>query len=216
MLLWIFFIAFVAASPPGSPQSQESYTSNLLVDNPNSKYFHQSPTLHVASPSSVPIAQPEKVKSKSSSPALPHQAEARESSPEYDSSLIQKKLLTDPTSDYYHYIRLLSPKEHLNANNPKKEKKRKTSSSQAVNQPNETANLPRKGKKRKLLTDAEKLEHYEAKLSKQRITMANIRKNALSGVSIWMHSEIHNEIHKDTDPPSFVSLGSSSSQRIPT
>ncbi|PWN36532.1 uncharacterized protein FA14DRAFT_175844 [Meira miltonrushii] len=179
------------------PKSRSpSPSGELLVDNPNSEYFHHSPTLHV-SPSIGRHAETQTVhekepKSRSPSPSLPH--EVRNSNPAFDSASIQHRLMTDSRMDYYHYIRLLSPKVHLHANSPAKERdKEGMSSSQSVAQRGPL----RTRKRRAILTDGEKREKYEARLVTQRSKMSDRRKNALSGDNAKEFLRKHNKAVSD-------------------
>lgn len=232
MLLSELFCIFILlpslslASPPGSPQSQQSSTSELLIDNPHSEYFRHSPTLHhkpsmgrnavtqtendkspkskSPSPSDeMLIDNPHsehfhhsptlhmaplhakrhteddrKAASRSRSPSLPR--EIREHKPTVHSAEIQHRLMTNHTSDYYHYVRLLAPKEHLNVNSLARERgKKRTTSSQSVTQPVGELERPRTRKKRKSLNVEEKAEKNE-----QKSNLSDRRKNTISGVSI--------------------------------
>jgi len=185
MFLWKFFQGFIflasfasSASPPGSPESEGSTTS-LLIDNPHSEYFHASPTLRFVPTIKVGETQViHDTKSRSSGSTLPQSNKI--SSPKTDSARIQNQLLTDPTSDYYHYIRLLAPKEHFDANNANKERSTRKQKSRTPGEA--TSSVSKKRGNR--LTDEEKIKSYEKRLEKQRLLMAERRKNKVSGVSI--------------------------------
>lgn len=176
MIIWMFakaiflLFSFASASPPGSPQSQES-SYGELVDNPHSEYFHHPHVPHTTTSTDKSYNSQAKhvLKPRPPSPAL--QQTRKKSTLGYDRKSVIHQLLTDPSSDYYHYIKLLSP--------PREDE----STKQTIVHPSVEAKSNEHKKRKKVSTDQEKLEKYEARLLKMRTTVSQRRKEALSGVS---------------------------------